>query len=173
MIPYFIPSTPTWAPSSPNSLHSLFRQASYSQWFRLPGSPGSLASATFLHPSPELLTPHLPLFAGKGKKKTLIPPWAPGSLPGPPSEGGRPENRWGWQGTQNARNAEKTAGGRGAMPPHRTLWCAPRFSQKQISVKKRRLVFTVNGSRKSLRQVSSPLQALVSTPVKWARVSLC
>lgn len=69
MIPHFIPSIPTWAPSSPNSLHSLFRQAPYFQWFSLPGSPGSLASVTFLRPSPELLTPHLPLFAGKGKKK--------------------------------------------------------------------------------------------------------
>lgn len=69
MKPHFIPSTPTWAPSSPNFAHSLFRQAPYSQYFSLSGSPGSLASVTFPHPSPELLTPHLPLFAGKGKKK--------------------------------------------------------------------------------------------------------
>lgn len=70
----FSSHTLTWAPNSPDSLHSPFQGAPYSQWHFFYGSalldPLEVQHQSYSHcPLQELLTPHLPPVCRKREKK--------------------------------------------------------------------------------------------------------
>lgn len=114
----------------------------------LSGSP-RFSFLTSPHPLPELLTPHLPVC--RKREKSPHPPW----------EGGRPGTYGAGGDLESLENLERE----GPMPPTRHVIVRPLLPGH--------LVLIVNGPGKALRQVSSPLQASVSTSVKWTTVLLC
>lgn len=165
--PISIPSTPTWVPSTPK-----LPLPPFSRPLTLSGTPfvvqprWSPQKSSFSHlPAPLPRAAHTcPLFAGKGKNP-LVPPQAPGRLPRPPAREGGLETH-GWQGTWMPGKLPD------ASPPDLAQGAAPVLPGAN-NVRQGCLVLTVNGPGKRLGQVSSPLQASVSTSMKCARALLC